>query len=111
MLALLWELFPGHPNLLPAFREPGRTGGPEIRKPLFGREGANVTAPGLSTPGGYGGEGFVHQRYAELPCLDGRYPVIGSWLVAGRPHGIGVREDETPITGDTSRFVPHFFWP
>ena len=111
MLALLWELFPGHPSLLPAFREPGRTGGPEIRKPLFGREGANVTAPGISTPGGYGEEGFVHQLYAELPYFDGRYPVIGSWLITGRPHGIGMREDETPITRDTSRFVPHYFWP
>ena len=111
VLALLWELFPGHPNLLPAFREPGRTGGAEIRKPLWGREGANVTAPGLVTPGPYGGEGFVHQQWAELPCTDGRYAVIGSWLIEGVPRGIGMREDSTPITRDTSRFVPHYFDP
>src|SRR5579871_3997134 len=42
LLALLWQLFPNHPNLLPAFRESGRTGGTEIAKPLFGREGANI---------------------------------------------------------------------
>ncbi len=111
MLAILWELSPGHPNLLPAFRQAGRIGAPEVRKPLFGREGANITAPGISTSGEYGTEGFVHQGYAELPCFDGRYPVIGSWLIAGRPHGIGVREDETTITRDTSRFVPHYFYP
>ena len=111
MLALLWELFPGHPNLLPAFREPGRTGGPEVRKPLFGREGANVTLPGHATGGGYGREGFVHQRFQPLPCLDGRHAVIGSWIVAGRAVGIGIREDATPITRDTSRFVPHYFDP
>jgi glutathionylspermidine synthase len=111
VLALLWELFPGHPNLLPAFREPGRTGGREIRKPLWGREGANVTAPGFATPGPYGEEGFVHQAWAELPCVDGRYPVLGSWVVGGRAVGLGIREDDTPITRDTSRFVPHYFTP
>jgi glutathionylspermidine synthase len=109
LLALLWELFPGHPNLLPAYREPGRTGGPEISKPLFGREGANIAAPGLTTAGPYGDEGRVYQAYAELPCFDGRYPVIGSWLIAGAPHGMGIREDATPITQDTSCFVPHYF--
>jgi glutathionylspermidine synthase len=109
ILALLWEMFPGHPNLLPAFREPGRTGGAEIVKPLFGREGANITAPGVTTGGPYGGEGFVYQQWAPLPCVDGQYPVIGGWIINGRSCGIGMREDTTPITRDTSRFVPHFF--
>ena len=68
-------------------------------------------APGMATPGPYGGEGFVHQAYAELPCVDGRYAVIGSWVIAGTPRGIGIREDDTPITRDSSRFVPHFFDP
>ena len=111
ILALLWELFPGHPNLLPAFREPGRTGGPELRKPLWGREGANIAAPGFETGGPYGADGWVHQAWRPLPRFDGRYPVIGSWVVAGRACGIGIREDATPITRDTSRFVPHLFLP
>lgn len=109
-LALLWELFPGHPNLLPAFLERGRTGGPEIGKPFWGREGANVVPPaGAATPGPYAGQPKVWQRYAELPCFGGRFPVLGSWLVAGKPCGLGIREDATPVTRDTSRFVPHFF--
>lgn len=111
LLALLWELFPGHPNLLPAYRERGFLEGAVIRKPLFGREGANITTNYLDTAGLYGGEGFVYQRYAELPCFDGQYPVIGSWLVTGHPAGIGIREDQTPITRDSSRFIPHFFRP
>ena len=112
LLALLWQMFPGHPNLLVAFREPGRTGGPEIAKPLFGREGANIRAPGRpETPGPYGGGGFVHQAWAELPRAGGRYAVLGSWVIAGRPAGLGIREDATPITRDTSRFVPHCFDP
>lgn len=109
ILSLLWELFPDHPNLLPAYREPGRTGGEEIRKPLFGREGANIDAPGLATDGPYGAEGHVYQAWAPLPEIDGHYPVIGGWIIGGEPHGIGIREDTTPITRDTSRFVPHYF--
>jgi glutathionylspermidine synthase len=35
--------------------------------------------------------------------------LIGSWIIAGAPHGIGIREDAGPVTRDTSRFVPHFF--
>lgn len=111
LLAILWELFPDHPNLLPAFLQPGRIAGPEIAKPLWGREGANISAPGWTTSGPYSDGGFVHQQWAELPCVDGRYAVIGSWLIAGVPRGIGIREDATPITRDTSRFVPHYFDP
>jgi glutathionylspermidine synthase len=110
-LSLLWHLFPDHPNLLPAFMEPGRTGGPEISKPLFGREGANVSAPGIETDGPYADQPRVWQAYAELPRFDGRYPVLGSWIVAGQPCGLGIREDSTPVTRDTSRFVPHYFEP
>jgi len=111
ILALLWKMFPGHPNLLPAHRTPGLCAGPEIKKPLLGREGANITAPGITTQGSYGAEGFVYQRYCQLPCIDGRYPVFGSWIVGGKPHGLGIREDATPITNDRSFFVPHFFRP
>ena len=111
ILALLWELFPGHPNLLPACRDPGRTGGPELRKPVWGREGANIQAPGFETGGPYGAEGWVYQAWRPLPRFGGRYPVIGSWVVGGRACGIGIREDATPITRDTSRFVPHLFQP
>jgi glutathionylspermidine synthase len=110
-LSLLWHLFPDHPNLLPAFLEPGKTGGPEISKPLWGREGANIAAPGIETDGPYAGQKRVWQTYAELPRFDGRYPVLGSWIIAGEACGLGIREDETPVTRDTSRFVPHLFEP
>ncbi|MBR0667239.1 glutathionylspermidine synthase family protein [Roseomonas hellenica] len=108
-LSLLWHLFPEHPNLLPAHLEPGKTGGPEIAKPLWGREGANITAPGIVTDGPYAGQPMLYQAYAELPVFGGRYPVVGSWIIAGEARGIGMREDATPITRDTSRFVPHLF--
>src|SRR5258708_36418652 len=47
ILPLLWEMFPGHPNLLPAFFEDdpgaGQLGTSYVRKPLYSREGANVS--------------------------------------------------------------------
>lgn len=113
-LALLWEMAPNHPNLLPAAFEQGAIEGAVVRKPIFGREGANVQVIEADrvvaeTGGGYGTEGFVYQAHAPLPAFDGNYPVIGAWVVASQPAGIGIREDSTAITRDTSRFVPHFF--
>jgi glutathionylspermidine synthase len=109
ILPILWELFPGHPNLLPAGRAP--IGDAWVRKPVFGREGANVTirAPGVEVdaPGPYGAEGYIYQAYAELGAHDGMRPVIGAWLIGGEPAGIGIRETAGHVTTDTARFVPH----
>lgn len=116
LLAVLWEMFPGHPNLLETYfaDDPAasRLGGNFARKPLFGREGANIrlmTSGGrvVEAPGPYGVEGHVHQALATLPSFEGNYPVIGSWLVAGEPCGMGVREDDGPITRNSARFLPH----
>ena len=113
ILALLWEMFPDHPNLLAASFEPGRFATDFVKKPLYSREGANVsiTSGGrtLEAPGAYGEEGFVWQAYHELPRFDGNYAVIGSWIVGEEPAGIGIREDDSPITKNSSRFVPHYF--
>jgi len=113
ILAILWELFPGHPNLLPAYFQPDRIKGDFVEKPLYSREGANVTmhAGGATrhSPGSYGAEGFVYQAAAPLPNLGGGYAVIGSWIVGERAAGMGIREDFSPITRNTSRFVPHYF--
>ena len=44
-----------------------------------------------------------------LPVYDGMHAVIGSWVIAGKAAGIGMREDKAPITTNASRFVPHYF--
>ncbi|MEO9157029.1 MAG: glutathionylspermidine synthase family protein [Kofleriaceae bacterium] len=112
ILPILWQLFPGHPNLLPAARELGPAIGEAwVKKPLLGREGSNVTirAPGVTeaTAGPLVERGFVYQSYTDLGAHDGMYPVIGSWLVGDVPAGIGIRETPSRITGPTARFVPH----
>ena len=113
-LALLWEMSPGHPNLLPTSLDPQAIEGRVVRKPIYSREGANVQVIERGrvieeTAGPYGSEGFVYQSYAPPLAFDGRCPVLGSWVVASQPAGLGLREDATTITRDSSRFVPHFF--
>jgi glutathionylspermidine synthase len=114
LLPVLWQLFPGHPNLLPAYEDPGPLGPRYVRKPKLSREGANVAwfEGGVAieeTAGGYGAEGHVYQAAAELPEFDGNRPVCGVWIVDHEPAGLGLREDTRRITGNLSRFVPHFF--
>jgi glutathionylspermidine synthase len=113
ILAVLWELYPDHPNLLPTYFTPEKLGPRFVRKPIYSREGANVEIHGprgvYAQPGTYGAEGYVCQAYSPLPEFDGNYPVIGSWIVGDVPCGMGVREDVTPVTRNTSRFVPHYF--
>jgi glutathionylspermidine synthase len=113
ILPVMWEMFPDHPNLLAASFEPGKFATDFVKKPLYSREGANVSiTTGGSTmeaPGEYGEEGFVWQAYHPLPTFGANHTVIGSWIVGEEPAGIGIREDDTPITRDTSRFVPHYF--
>ncbi|MEG8175565.1 glutathionylspermidine synthase family protein [Xanthomonas hortorum pv. gardneri] len=114
ILPLLWERHQGHPNLLPArFAQAGEapTAG-WVRKPLLSREGANislVTAQGdaAQTDGPYVDGPAILQAYHPLPVFDGRHALVGSWVVADRPAGLGMRDDDGPITRDTSRFVPH----
>jgi glutathionylspermidine synthase len=116
ILPLLWARHEGHPNLLPAYfdddPEAASLGQSFVRKPLFSREGANIEvhAPETSEPvldEGYGAEGWVRQAYSPPPQFDGRHPVVGAWIVGDDTAGIGVREDASPITKNTSRFVPH----
>jgi glutathionylspermidine synthase len=116
ILPLLWEMFPDHPNLLPAFFEDdpnaAELGASFVRKPLYSREGANVAliSDGVTVveqQGPYGAEGFVRQALAPLPNFSQQYPVLGSWLIDHTPCGLSIREDENPITGNTSRFLPH----
>ena len=43
LLPILWELFPDHPNLLPAYDDAAPLAGSYVRKPRLSREGSNVT--------------------------------------------------------------------
>ena len=116
ILPLLWERHPGHPNLLESYFESDpaidRLGDAYVRKPLFSREGANVsivegTAREEGLDQGYDGAA-IRQAVRAPPKFDGQHVIVGSWLVGDEPAGIALREDTGRITRNTSRFVPHF---
>ncbi|WP_127959705.1 glutathionylspermidine synthase family protein [Serratia microhaemolytica] len=118
LLPLLWRFFPGHPNLLPAWfdGEPPLIASNEqvVRKPLFSREGCNVSILDgqqnvlEQVPGAYGDEPVIYQAFKPLPRFGDSYTLIGSWVVDDEACGMGIREDSTLITKDTSRFIPHY---
>jgi glutathionylspermidine synthase len=114
LLAILWELNPGHELLLPAY-----LGGPHdlksyVRKPLLGREGSGIAVVenGVCVEGSLSGDsapGYVYQAVAPMAQAGGKTAVFGSWLVDGEPAGMGIRESCGLITNNTSCFVPHLF--
>ncbi|MFH5773695.1 glutathionylspermidine synthase family protein [Paracoccus sp. NGMCC 1.201697] len=137
LLPLLWEMFPGHPNLLPAFfmdevaaalsggtpaariarawdvaQSQLRAG--HVTKPIFSREGAGVSIfqdgrETASTPDDtYSHHPMILQALAPLPEFDGFHPVLGAWMVGEECCGLGLREDRARITHNLSRFKPHF---
>lgn len=112
ILPLLWEMFPDHENLLPAYVDGPRDLEEYVSKPVLGREGANVElhlrSGSTVVDGPYAGP-RVWQQYQPLPCFDGNHAVVGSWVIDGEARGIGVRESDGPITEDHARFVPHYF--
>ncbi|MFT6425197.1 MAG: glutathionylspermidine synthase [Celeribacter sp.] len=138
LLPVLWSMFEGHKNLLPAFFESDvvhglngtgsanatvkeafersadilRTG--HVRKPIFSREGASVSiieqgkVTDMAPNDDYSAHPHIVQAYHALPDFDGFRPVIGSWMVGTQCVGMSVREDRSRITQDLSRFKPHF---
>ncbi|MCX5399262.1 glutathionylspermidine synthase family protein [Streptomyces sp. NBC_00102] len=112
LLAILWELYPGHPNLLPAYvdgpRElAGTKGAGYVSKPLLGREGAGVDLYGPGSPPVLRQEPCCYQELAPLPDFDGNRVVLGAWVVGGEAAGLGIRESAGPVTDEYARFLPH----
>lgn len=123
LLAKLWERHPNHPFLLPTYVNKAPILQSEslwVKKPILGREGANIfycehknhlefAANGSEHSDFYAQNGYIFQAKYNMPNFDNMYPVIGSWIVGDVACGIGLREDFTPVTGNDSHFVPHYF--
>ncbi|HEV1287987.1 MAG TPA: glutathionylspermidine synthase family protein [Bryobacteraceae bacterium] len=114
ILPVVWELYPQHPNLLETRFDDSGEMKEWIKKPLLGREGANITlhqdGADVETAGSYGAEGFIFQERAALNRMNGMHAVVGSWMIGHNEDsscGIGVRESKSPIITNTSQFVPH----
>ena len=116
LLALLWEMFEGHPNLLPAYFEDdpraASLSGTYVRKPLLSRQGWNVEIVRdgkkvFQNEGPYGREGHIVQAFHPLPEFDENFTLVGCWMVGGRAAGVCLREDRNWVTTEHARFVPH----
>jgi glutathionylspermidine synthase len=114
LLPVLWDMYPGHPNLLPAFRSSSDLAGSMfVRKPTWGRQGANIqivdaTGKILSeTSGDYTKDGYIYQGYMPQQDFNGYRPNVGVWIVCDKACGLGIREDTGLIMQNNSRFVPH----
>lgn len=113
-LPLLWQMFPEHPLLLRAEFEDGQPDAcaAYVRKPIYGRQGVGIEIvlpdETIRNSGECGDEGFIRQAYFELPMHGNYHLVVGSWIVDSVAAGIGVRADESKITGRGALFVPHY---
>lgn len=114
ILPILYKLNPDNPHILPAFFEDefnSSTMSDYVVKPILSREGANIEVNAgfirEQSKGLYDDCPRIIQAFHALPCFEGNYPVIGCWMVDGKASGMGVREDDSVITKDTSRFIPH----
>lgn len=129
ILPVLWDMYEGHPNLLPSFFEEdvttrssaytravdsGAFAAGQVRKPLFSREGSSITIlDGQQNPiaasedRSYDHHPSIVQAYHPMPVFDGQRPLIGAWVVGTACVGMGIREDSHLITQNLSRFKPH----
>lgn len=111
LLAALWQIYPDHELLLPAYLDSPQGLDAWVAKPLHGREGDGIRihAPGVEhqQPGDYGAEGWCYQQWAPLPEYEGNKAVLGSWVVGGHAAGLGIRESDGWVTDYGARFVPH----
>ena len=119
ILPKLWQKHKGHPLLLEShfyttdFKQTGF-----IKKPIFSREGANVSTTNLLDirdrqndkffDRSYDKYPYIVQKDANISVFDGYTPVIGSWVIGDTPCGMGLRMDKG-FTRNTSLFVPHTF--
>jgi glutathionylspermidine synthase len=110
ILPLLYDRYPTSPYLLPASFDP--LPGDYVRKPIHGREGSNIQVvvggrTVFETDGPYGEGPFVYQEFRPPRPFAGRYPICGTWIINEEACGLGIREDDSYITRNTSRFLPH----
>ena len=117
ILVTLWEMFPGHPLLLPASLDRAAIDGPAIGKPALGLEGHGMRVEGIAedvstdVAEGLPASPTIWQQWAPLPGhatpLGVAYPVMGVWMAGDEPCGLGIREGEELVTTLEDRFVPH----
>ncbi len=113
ILPILWQLYPDHELLLEAHFDGPHNLCSYVRKPIYSREGANITFVRDNTTVAFTGGPYngpqIYQALAPEAIFDQRFPVLGLWMVDQECCGLGIRESSGPITDNLSSFVPHCF--
>lgn len=111
LLKILWDLYPNHPLLLESSFEP-LTGQKQVKKPIFGREGGNVSildenASELeAVDGDYANHKMLYQAYTELPTDNEGKSYQAGVFYAYEACGLGFRKGGK-ILDNMSKFVGH----
>ena len=111
LLKILWDLYPNHPLLLKSSFEP-LEGQKQVRKPVFGREGGNVsildkTASEIeSVDGDYSNHKMIYQDYTELDTDTQGHSYQAGVFYAYEACGLGFRKGGL-ILDNMSKFVGH----
>jgi len=111
IMKVLYQLFPDSPYLLATDDQP-LEGIPQVVKPVFGREGANIEILNehgeieASTDGPYGEHPVIYQEYAELAQDRENRSYQAGVFFAWEACGLGFRRG-SKILNDTATFVPH----
>jgi glutathionylspermidine synthase len=113
ILPILWQLYPNHELLLEAHFDGPHNLNDYVRKPIYSREGANITLVRNNTTAAFTGGPYngpqIYQALAPEASFNRRFPVLGLWMVDQECCGLGIRESSGPITDNLSSFVPHYF--
>ena len=111
LLKILWDLYPNHPLLLKSSFEP-LEGQKQVKKPIFGREGGNVSildenASELeSVDGDYANHKMLYQAYTQLATDTQGDSYQAGVFYAYEACGLGFRKGGK-ILDNMSKFVGH----
>lgn len=111
LLKILWDLYPNHPLLLKSAFEP-LEGQKQVKKPIFGREGGNVSildenASELhAVDGDYANHKMLYQAYSELATDENGDSYQAGVFYAYEACGLGFRKGGK-ILDNGSKFVGH----
>lgn len=119
LLAVLWQLYPGHPNLCRAALDKAALGAAEAVtvRSFFGLDHATTRmgVHGRSVAEGGGGVevpgGWLWLESPPTVEHDGVHAVVDAWIIGDKCLGMTVREAPSPLVGPDAAIVPHLFRP
>lgn len=115
LLAVLWRLYPRHPNLCRATLDRAALGACDrlTVRGLFGLDGAGQRVSAgrtvLAEADGPASPGAVWMETPRGFVDEGVHAVLQAWIVGDKCLGMAVRESDSPAVGPDAAVVPHLY--